>query len=109
MSVVEEGNPATIKTIYGYGSHYYIKKIPGAKIDNVKDTPMWCEVIHEKNMGNDAYFLNAKMVKEAKGFGFMVRDCSLKYGVGVYLFRFLPRYCKTFVKRVGYRLYGRQW
>ena len=109
MSVVEEGNPAMIKTIYGYGSHYYIEKIPGVKIEKVKNLPMWCEVIHEKNMGNDAYFLDAKMVKEAKGFGFMFQDSSFNYSFGVYLFRYLPRYTKTFVRRIGYRLFGRHW
>ena len=119
MSVVEEGNPAMIKTIYGYGSHYYIDKIPEVKIENVKNQLMWCEVIHEKNMGNDSYFLKARMVREAKGFGFMFRDsstseaakpsASIKYGVEIYLFRYLPRYCKTLMRRIGYRLYGRQW
>ena len=108
MSVVEEGSPATLKTIYGYGSHYYIEKISGVKIENVKKQPMWCEVIHDKNMGNDAYFLKAKLVREANGFGFMIQDPStieaakpsagFKYGLGVYLFRYLPRYCKTFIR-----------
>ncbi len=105
MSVIEEGSPATIKTIYGYGSHYYIEKIPGVKIENVKNQPMWCEVIHEKNMGNDAYFLNAKMVREANGLGFMFQDLSFKYGIGNYLFRYLPRYCKTFIRRCGYFIF----
>ena len=111
MSVVEEGNPATIKTIYGYGSHYYIEKIPGVKIENVKNQPMWCEVIHEKNMGNDAYFLNAKLINEndnqnenilAKDFGLQVEVNS---GIGLYLFRYLPRYCKTFICRCGYFIF----
>lgn len=105
MSVVEEGNPAILKTIYGYGSHYYIEKIPGVRIEYVKNQPMWCEVIHEKNMGNDAYFLNAKMVREANGFGFMFQDLSFKYGIGNYLFRYLPRYCKTFIRRCGYFIF----
>jgi hypothetical protein len=106
MSVVEEGNPATIKTIYGYGSHYYIEKIPGVKIENVKNQPMWCEVIHEKNMGNDAYFFNAKMVKaDAVASGFRLQVSSFKSGLGVYLFRYLPRYCKTFIRRCGYFIF----
>lgn len=111
MSVVEEGSPAKIKTIYGYGSHYYIKKIPGVKIENVKNQPMWCEVIHEKNMGNDAYFFNAKLIDEndnqnenilAKDFGLQVEVNS---GIGLYLFRYLPRYCKTFIRRCGYFIF----
>lgn len=109
-SVVEDGNPATLKTIYGYGSHYYIDQIKGAKIEYVKDMPMWCEVIHDKNMGNDAYFLKAKMVRDAE---ILQREFALdetiRYGVGLYIFRFLPRYLKTFVRRIGYRLFGRKW
>jgi hypothetical protein len=111
MSVVEAGDHTTIKTIYGYGSHYYIEKIPGVRIENVKNLPMWCEVIHEKNMGNDAYFLNAKMINEsdnqnenilAKNFGLQV---EVNNGVGLYLFRYLPRYFKTFIRRCGYFIF----
>ena len=106
-SVVEAGNPATLKTIYGYGSHYYIDQIKGAKIEFVKDMPMWCEVIHEKNMGNDAYFLKAKMVRDAE---ILQREFALdetiKASVGLYLFRFLPRYLKTFVRRIIIRIRG---
>lgn len=110
MSVVEGGNIAMVKTIYGYGSHYYIEKIPGINIDNVVGLPMWCEVIHEKNMGNDAYFLNAKMAEDkdilCREFGV---NQTIKLGNSIYLYRFLPRYCKTFVRRIGYRLFGRHW
>ena len=111
MSVVEEGNPATLKTIYGYGSHYYIDKIKDIHIEKIKEHPMWCEVIHEKNMGNDAYFLLcAKMIKDEnllfRKFGLKEK---VKSGSCLYLFRFLPRYFKTLLRRVGYRLYGRHW
>lgn len=68
---------------------------------------MWCEVIHEKNMGNDAYFLRAKMVKDKD---LLRRDYGLQdnvvYGPGIYLFHFLPRYVKTFVRRCKIKLRG---
>ncbi len=111
MSVVEKADIA-VKTIYGYGSHYYVDKIPGVKIEHVKDEPMWCEVIHDKNMGNDAYFLRAKMVRKAEGFGFMVQDSSVQefnYGLGLYLFKFLPRYFKTLIRRCGYFIFGNRF
>lgn len=110
MSAVESGDPSSVKTIYGYGSHYYIDKIPGAYIEHVKNTPMWCEVIHEKNMGNDAYFLRAKMMsyRELLRRDFAI-DETVQFGVGIYLFRFLPRYVKTFVRRIGYFFFGRHW
>ena len=57
---------------------------------------MWCEVIHEKNMGNDAYFLfGTKMIRNQellrKDFTF---DETVQSGLGLYLFRFIPRYFK---------------
>lgn len=109
-SVVENGDPETVKTIYGYGSHYYIDKIKGASIEYVNNLPMWCQVVHEKNMGNDAYFLMAKMVRNAEILQreFAV-DETIKASIGLYLFRFLSRYFKTFVRRIGYRLFGRKW
>lgn len=111
MSVIEEGNPATLKTIYGYGSHYYIEKIPGVKIENIKNQPMWCEVIHEKNMGNDAYFLwGTKMIKDKAilciDFGL---NKTVESGKCLYLFRFLPRYCKTLIRRVKIKLRGHRF
>ena len=110
MSVVESGNPATVKTIYGYGSHYYIDKIPCAKIEHVKNVPMWCEVIHEKNMGNDAYFLRAKIMSDQELLRreFAIEE-TVQSGVGIYLFRFLPRYFKTLFRRIGYFFFGRHW
>ena len=109
MSVVERAD-IELKTIYGYGSHYYIDKIDGARIEHVKNLPMWCEVIHEKNMGNDAYFLRAKMVVDED---LLNRDFSLnetvQSGIGIYLFRFQPRYFKTFIRRIRYLFFGRHW
>lgn len=59
-----------------------------------------CEVVHEKNMENDAFFLNAKMVRD----GDLLRrefaiDEIVQSGLGIYLFKFLPRYGRTFVRR----------
>lgn len=109
-SVVERGEPSAVKTIYGYGSHYYINQIEGVRIEYVLDKPLWCEVIHEKNMGNDAYFLGAKMVRDSKKLrsDFAINETA-KYGMGLYSFQFLPRYGKTFIRRCRYRLFGRHW
>lgn len=110
ISVVEIGDSTKVRTIFGYGSHYYIDKIEGVMIENIKNQYMWCEVIHDKNMGNDAYFINAMMVKDdsilAKDFGLKE---EVKYGIGLYVFRFLPRYISTFVRRCKYYLFGRHW
>lgn len=108
VSVVENGS--TAKGIFGYGSHSSIHKIKGVNIEIVKDLPMWCEVVHEKNMVNDAYFLRAKMVKDGdvlkKEFGI---EEIVQSGFWIYTLKFLPRYMKTFVRRTKERLLGRKW
>ena len=101
VSVVEDGNPTTVKGIFGYGSHYYINKIEGAKIEHIKDLRMWCEVVHEKNMMNDAKYLRSKMVRDED----LLRrefaiDETVKSGLGLYIFDFLPRYGRAFARRV---------
>lgn len=111
MSVIEAGDRSSLKTIYGYGSHYYIEKISGAAIEYIKDCLMWCEVIHERNMGNDAYFLfNTKMITQSN---VLREDFSINQdtqsGLSLYLLKFIPRYIKTFIRRVGYFLFGRRW
>lgn len=107
VSVVEEGNPATVKGIFGYGSHYYINKIEGVKIVHVMDIKMWCEIIHEKNVENDAYYLTAKMVRD----GDLLRrqfaiDETVQSGMRIYLFKFLPRYGRMFMRRTKNYLIG---
>lgn len=112
VSVIEKRAPLNmnVRTIYGFGSHYYLVKIPGVRIEQISGSRMWCEVIHEKNMGNDAYFLRAMMEKDH---ALLQRDFSidepLQHGTLLYLFRFLPRYCKIFFRRTKHRLFGRKW
>ena len=101
VSVVERGDAASIKGIFGHGRHYYIDSIEGAKIEHVKTKPMWCEVVHEKNILNDANFiLHTKMVCDENRLRqeFAI-DETVRYGIGIYLRRFLPRYIKTFGRR----------
>lgn len=100
VSYVEKSNPDTVKSVFGFGGHYYVYTIKGAKIEHVKNLPMWCEVVHEKNILNDAYFLGARMVKNDDTLrnDFAV-DETVKHGMGIYVGRFLPRYIKTFRKR----------
>lgn len=108
ISVVERADD-TLRTVYGYGSHYFINA-SRMRIEHVKNLPMWCEVIHEKNMGNDAYFLTAKMTRQKN---ILKNDFSIEEEVqsriGLYFYRFIPRYVKTFVRRIGYKLNGRHW
>ena len=110
VSVVEPGLPAMVKTIYGYGSHYYIDKNKSAVIERIEKTPMWCEVVHDKNVDNDAYYFLAKMVSDEM---LLTRDFALNetvsHGWSLYLFRFLPRYARMFIRRTKYFLFGGRW
>lgn len=110
VSVVEKGDPSVVKGIFGYGGHYFIEKRKGVMIEKVKNAPMWCEVIHNKNMINDAYFIDAKMIKDenllTSSFGIQEK---VSYGVKLYLLNFLPRYAKTFIHRCWCRVFGRHW
>lgn len=101
VSVVEHGDASIVKGVFGHGRHYYIDSIEGAKIEHVKTNPMWCEVVHEKNVLNDANFiLHTKMVRDENRLRqeFAI-DETVRYGLGVYLCKFLPRYIKTFGRR----------
>ncbi len=53
ITLAEPLGSNSIKTVFGYGSHYYIGKHNGInKIISTKPA-MWLEVIHEKNVIND--------------------------------------------------------
>ena len=111
VSVIEAGSPETLKTIFGYGSHYYIDKIPGAAIEYVKGRPFWCEVIHLRNMGNDAYFLwGTRMMRDER---ILKQDFAIdeipRHGFALYAFRFIPRYVAVFFRRIKYFFFGRKW
>lgn len=62
-------------------------------------------------MVNDAFFLvGTKMVADSQ----MLRreffvDLVTGYGVGIYLFKFVPRYVATFIRRARNRVFGRKW
>lgn len=101
VSVVEDGDATTVKGVFGHGRHYYIDSIEGAKIEHIKTIPMWCEVVHEKNILNDANFiLHTKMVCDENRLRqeFAI-DETVRYGMDIYLCRFVPRYIKTFERR----------
>lgn len=101
-----------LRTIFGYGSHYYVDKIPGAHIEMVEDIPMWCEVVHERNESNDAFFLlGIRTVGEQDAMrGLFAVDVPVDGRFwGNVVPNFIPRYARAFVRRVGYKIFGRDW
>ena len=109
VSVVEESNPNAMKGVFGYGSHYYINKIEGVKIEHVKGLRMWCEVVHDKNVMNDAKYLNSRMIEGQNVLksDFAI-DAEVDVGFGLYVFNFLPRYIKIFVRRIREHLFNKK-
>lgn len=108
VSVVEKGDASTVKGVFGHGRHYYIDSIEGAKFEHVKTKPMWCEVVHEKNILNDANFiLHTKMICDENRLKqeFAINE-TLKYGLSIYLNKFLPRYSKIFIRRAKQKILG---
>lgn len=111
VSVVEKGDVGSVKGIFGYGRHYYIDTIEGAIVEHINTEPMWCEVVHDRNMLNDANFLiGTKMLQDSELLKrqFAI-DETVKTGAGIYWYKFLPRYIKTFMKRAKHYVFGRQW
>ena len=53
ITLAEPLGSNSIKTVFGYGSHYYIGKHNGIRQIAVEKTDMWLEVIHDKNVIND--------------------------------------------------------
>lgn len=55
----------------------------------------------KKGDAYDAYFLKARMVRDEDLFRrkFAINE-TVKSGLGLYVFKFLPRYGRTFVRRV---------
>lgn len=58
---------STIRTCYGFGSHFLLEKRGSAEVHHIKDNahPMWVEVIHEENVDNDVKMtFNTHVVKD---------------------------------------------
>lgn len=108
VSVMEKGEPASFRCIFGFGSHATIEKIKGVKIEYVNSSLMWCEVVHETNVMNDAKFLNAKMVgdEDVLKRDFAI-DETVEFGFGVYLCKFWPRYIRHLFRRAKYSIWVR--
>ena len=55
MSVSDTHYNVSIRTCYGYGSHFLLEKQGLADVIHISDCrhPMWIEVIHEDNVDND--------------------------------------------------------
>lgn len=109
-SVIESRD--NIRTVYGYAGHYHVDKVPDVKIELVEGAPLWCEVVHEKNDYNDAYFLlgtsqirDKELMREL--FSADV-DLNTHY-TKTYVLNFVPRYIITFIRRAKDRIFGKDW
>lgn len=76
----EEKQGATVKTCYGYGSHFLVERDGVAKVKHItcKGKPMWVEVIHGGNVDNDVKmtFDTKLWLKDNDCFGCELRQSS---------------------------------
>lgn len=92
------GSLYSIRTCYGYGSHFLLEKRGLAEVHHLRDKkqPMWIEVIYEENVDNDVKMtLNTLFVTDKD---LLRRDFSLQMEVGT-------RHRINFV----YRAVGQLW
>lgn len=108
------GEDRLFRTVYGYGSHGTVHKVPNIKmvfIDNPKQD-RWVEVVHEANMDNDV-----RMTFKT----YLVRSCNqLKDGYGVditlskksgiiFLTSFVWRAFIQVLRHIKQRIIPRKW
>lgn len=74
---------STIRTCYGFGSHFLLEKRGLANVHHIKDKnhPMWVEVIHEENVDNDVKMtFDTHLVNDKD---LLRRDFSLPMDIGM--------------------------
>lgn len=112
VSVVEDVSDG-VMTIYGFGSHSYIENVPGANvIHSSLPEPMWCEVAHGRNKGNDAYFLFTAHPVSDRALLTSRFGISASLGRAPHLrfvFGYIPRYLLNVGRRAVFVLRGRPW
>lgn len=110
LTLVEDGEE--VKTIFGYGGHYYIwkqKELQLIYVDPVH--PMWMEVVHEGNVDNDIWMTYDTRLVSTDPIGrFSFKDVHYsKSPYSVFIFRFIPRSVRIFFVHVKHKLFGHDW
>lgn len=101
-----------IRTVYGYGSHFYIDRLKNCKIHYVEDTePMWLETVHRCNVDNDIHmnlpFSIETDVNILNAFGLNIKLSRNSRLIFYTTFR-LHQICHI-IRRIKFRLFGRDW
>lgn len=100
-----------LKTVYGIGSHYFIRQSPELDVKTV-DGNGWVEVIHAGNVDNDVKMtMKTSLLWDTAGFqysfdeGFEFVDNPRP----VFYLRWIPRAAGQFIRRLGYKVKPRDW
>ena len=107
---VSSADSPSVRTCYGYGSHFEIEKRKVVPVHHIThtDKPMWVEVIHKGNVDNDVKMtLDTSFINDRE---LLQRDFSLD----IILERgrktaFFVRYLKQMWRRFHDRLFPRKW
>lgn len=102
-----------IRVVYEGRGHYYIDRQKSHKIRYVENKePMWCEVVHDKNVFNDVWpTVYTKPVLD-RGFlmsGFNVDVCLGSFPVVRFCTLFIWRVLTQIPVRIRYKLFGVNW
>lgn len=102
----------SVRTCYGYGSHYYLEKKGGACVHHIAqaDKPMWIEVIHESNIDNDVKMtFNTRLITDSL---LLTRAFSLEVNLqnnACSRMKFYLRCIKQIMRRLHYKIIPRKW
>lgn len=114
ISLVERvAEHKSIKTCYGYGSHFLLEEKGLAQVCHIreKNLPMWIEVIHDKNVDNDVKMTLDTLPLSEKSLGIPVAYYLWKeFGIEVpvsskQMGRYLARVLKQMWRRTRNKIY----
>lgn len=115
ISLIENiTNNGMFRTVYGYGSHGTVHKVPNTKMVLIDkpDQDRWVEVVHKANMDNDVRMTcNTHLIqnydKLKKEYGI---DIALAQNSGIiFLTSFAWRAFKEVIRHIKQRIIPRKW
>ena len=110
ISIIE--NADELRSVFGYGSHYYIWKCPEVSMLYDNSRNMWMEVVHEGNVDNDVWMtFDTRWIEDFHAvdglYGCWLDWCDdVK---GVFIKEWIPRAIRVFGVHVKHKLFGHDW
>ena len=110
ISIIE--NADELRSVLGYGSHYYIWKCPEISMLYDDSKNMWMEVVHEGNVENDVWMtFDTRLIKDIHALDELF-GCRLYCADNikkVFIKEWIPRAIRVFGVHVKHKLFGHDW